>query len=126
MSVGIKEIDQQHQRLVKMINDLDAAMRLGKGKEVLSQSLQGMISYVQTHFRTEESYFAKFSYPKAVEHIAEHQMLTAKVIEFKKEFESGQKMLTIPLINFLSDWLKQHIMGTDMQYGPFLREKGLA
>ncbi len=34
LSVNVEEIDQQHKKLIAMINELNEAMRNGKGKEV--------------------------------------------------------------------------------------------
>ena len=34
-------------------------------------------------------------------------------------------MLSMEVMSFLSDWLKNHIMKTDKQYGPYLNGKGV-
>ena len=60
LRVNIAEIDAQHRKLVGMINELNEAMRMGKGKEILGKTVQGLIEYTQTHFQTEEKYFEKF------------------------------------------------------------------
>ena len=46
-SVKVGEIDQQHQKLITMINELNDAMLKGKGKEILSKIIDGLISYTQ-------------------------------------------------------------------------------
>ena len=55
-SVQIGEIDRQHQQLVKMVNELNEAMRQGQGKDILFSTLSGLIAYTTTHFGTEEKY----------------------------------------------------------------------
>ena len=55
-SVGIAEIDMQHQKLVQMLNELYDAMKAGKGNDVLGKVLNGMIQYTASHFATEERY----------------------------------------------------------------------
>ena len=57
LSVGVVEIDRQHQKLVTMINDLNDAMRAGKGKDALGKTIAELIAYAATHFKTEEKYF---------------------------------------------------------------------
>ena len=52
LSVNIAEIDSQHQRLVKMINELNDAMRVGKSRDVLGKIVTGLIAYVRVHFST--------------------------------------------------------------------------
>ena len=124
-SVNVVEIDRQHQKLVQMINGLDDAMRQGKGKDVLGKVIDGLIGYTRTHFATEEKYFDQFGYPDSDNHKKEHAEFVKKVSEFREKFEKGQIGLSIQIMNFLSDWLRTHIMGVDKKYGPFLNEKGL-
>ena len=125
LSVGVREIDGQHQRLVKLINDLDEAMRVGKGKEMLGKIVSELAGYAQVHFSTEEKYFDQFGYPEAPEHKQEHRRFIEKVSRFKAEFDAGRLGLTIEIMSFLGDWLKGHILGKDKRYSAFFNEKGL-
>lgn len=125
LSVGVVEIDKQHQRLVGMINELYDAMKEGKGKDALGSIINGLIGYAGTHFRTEEKYFDKFGYPDARDHKKEHLDFTKKVAEFKNGFDKGRVGLSVEVMTFLSDWLQNHIKGADKKYGPFFNEKGL-
>jgi hemerythrin len=124
-SVKVAEIDQQHQKLVSMINELNDAMKQGKGKDVLSKIINGLVSYTVTHFNTEEKYFDRFGYPETDSHKKEHVAFVKKVSEFKDGFEKGKTSLSIEVMNFLSDWLKNHIKVTDKKYSQFFNEKGL-
>ena len=124
-SVKVGEIDQQHQKLIAMINDLNDAMWKGKGKEVLSKIIDGLISYTQAHFSKEELYFDKYKYPDAAVHKAEHAAFVKKVSEFREAFQKNSMNLTINVMDFLSDWLKKHICGTDKKYSDFFNSNGL-
>jgi len=124
-SVGVGEIDRQHQRLVEMINELNDAMRERKSKDVLGKITNGLINYAGTHFKTEEKYFDQFGYPEAASHKKEHLDFAKKVTDFKASFDSGKLGLSIEVIDFLSNWLKSHISGVDKKYGPFFNAKGL-
>ena len=124
-SVKVAEIDQQHKKLIAMINDLFAAMQQGKGKDVLGTILNGLVAYTGTHFTTEEQYFDRFGYPETVAHKKEHANFVAKVMDFKKSFDAGQLGLSLNVMNFLSDWLTHHIQNVDKRYGPLFNEKGL-
>jgi hemerythrin len=125
LSVSIAEIDRQHQKLVGMINDLNDEMRKGRGKEILGKIVNELIGYSVTHFKMEEKYFDQFGYPDTENHKAAHADFIQKVTEFKNDFSTGKKGLTIEIMDFLSDWLQKHIKGTDKKYVPFLQEKGL-
>ena len=124
-SVNVSEIDQQHKRLVMMINELSDAMKQGKGTDILGKIVNELISYTATHFKTEEKYFDQFGYPDTASHKKEHMDFVQKVSDFKDGFEKGQLTLSIEVMNFLSDWLQNHIKDTDMKYSQFFNEKGL-
>jgi hemerythrin len=124
-SVSITEIDKQHQKLIAIINDLNESMKQGRGKDVLSQIIGDLFTYAGEHFAHEEKYFDKFGYPAAASHKIEHANFVKKVTEFKNGFNNGQLALTVEVMHFLKDWLKNHIQGIDKKYGPFLIEKGL-
>ncbi|MFN3309093.1 MAG: bacteriohemerythrin, partial [Anaerolineales bacterium] len=53
-SVNIKEIDNQHRQLIEMVNQLQRAMKEGKGAAALNDILQRLIDYTDYHFSTEE------------------------------------------------------------------------
>jgi hemerythrin len=125
LSVRVAEIDQQHKILITMINDLNDAMKIGKGKDALGKIVEGLTAYTVTHFKTEEKYFAQFGYPDTVNHKKEHAAFIQKVSSFKDGLEKGKLTLTLDVVDFLSDWLKTHIMGTDKKYSQFFNEKGL-
>ena len=124
-SVKVAEIDRQHQKLISMINELNDAMKQGKGKDILGKIVNGLISYTATHFKTEENYFERFGYPDADQHKKEHIAFVQKVSDFKNGFEKGKLSLSIEVMNFLSDWLQNHIKGTDKKYSQFFNGKGL-
>jgi|GEM_PF-219424 len=119
-AVGVPEIDDQHQRLFKMINDLNEAMALGRGKDVLDRILAGLVDYTARHFQTEEYYMEKANYPELESHREVHRRLTDKVHEMVDRYKTGEVGLGVELLDFLQDWLKKHILGTDKKYAPYL------
>ena len=108
-----------------MINQLNDAMRQGKGKEIAGKIIDGLVSYTQVHFAVEERHFARFAYPDTEKHVREHKEFVKKAAEFQSDFANGKLTLSTQIINFLSDWLRHHIQGTDQKYVPFLLQKGL-
>ncbi|MGC9022873.1 MAG: bacteriohemerythrin, partial [Dissulfurimicrobium sp.] len=125
LSVGIKSIDEQHKKLVRMVNAIHDVVKSGKGKEVTGKILNELVEYTAYHFKTEEDYFQKYSYPETKEHMAIHASLVKKVLDFKDKFDRGAAMLDFELLNFLKNWLVDHIGVTDKKYGPFLTGKGV-
>lgn len=124
-SVGVAEIDRQHQDLVRYINTLYSALKQGKGQEILYETIMNLIGYTKLHFATEEKYFNQFGYPDSAAHKKEHQFLIKEVMTFKEKLDNGQTAVSVKLIDFLKDWLLNHISETDKQYGPFFNRHGL-
>ena len=124
-SVNVSKIDQEHKKLVEMVNELTDAMKKGKGKDVLGKILDGLIAYTASHFQTEEKYFQQVKYPDAAAHKKEHAAFVQKVSEFKKEFDAGRATVSVNILQFLSKWLQTHIKGTDQKYSKFFNENGI-
>jgi hemerythrin-like metal-binding protein len=125
LEISIKSIDEQHKKLVEMINHLHRAMKMKLGSKEAGQILNDLAEYTVYHFGYEEKLFEKHEYPEYEEHKKIHVNLVAKVMEFQEEFKSGKAALSIDLMDFLTDWLKNHIMVTDVQYVPFFKDKGV-
>lgn len=124
-SVNIKEIDEQHKKLIDIINELYDSMKIGKGKEILENTLDKMIKYAQTHFTKEEEYMTDYKYPEYKAHKGEHKKFVKKVLTFQKDFKGDKLALSSDVMEFLRNWLINHIMETDKKYAPFFNEKGL-
>jgi len=124
-SVNIGEIDSQHKKLFALINELFDGMRAGRGKDILGAVLSDLIAYTVYHFNTEERIFQQYGYPERIKHKQEHDELTRKAKELKADFEGGNRMISIEVMNFLRDWLNVHILQEDKKYVPFLTSKGV-
>ncbi|MBT3984046.1 MAG: hemerythrin family protein [Bacteriovoracaceae bacterium] len=125
LSVKVNSIDTQHKKLIEYINQLHDGMMEGKGNDVLSTILEGLVDYTAKHFKYEEMLFLTHGYDDAEAHKAEHAALVAKVVAFKEDFAQGKATLSSDIMEFLRDWLTDHIQGTDMKYSAFLTEKGV-
>ncbi len=123
LETSIETIDTQHRELVRLVNLLHKAMRLQKGAAEVGGILNDLAQYTVNHFNYEEELFDKYNYPETAQHKKIHAKLVNQVIDFKKEFESGKATVTMDLMDFLKDWLRNHIMKTDMAYAPFLNNK---
>jgi len=126
LATGVKIIDEQHRALVDMINKLYAAMKNGHGKDVMEKLLDGLAEYTVKHFGTEEQYFEQFRYSETAAHKKIHEDLKAKVMDFIGKYKSGQAAISMDLMDFLKDWLENHIVKTDKRYARFFLDNGLA
>lgn len=125
LSVNVKEIDEQHRKLVEMINELHSTHIENKNVEAQKSIIFKMLNYAATHFLTEEKYMVRFNYPEFIDHKKEHDNFTAKAFDLKIQIENGTDIFTLDLINFLKDWLQDHISVTDQKYSKFFNDNGL-
>ena len=124
--VGVKECDNQHQKLIKLINELYDAMIEKKTRESLGKILKELVDYTVYHFSTEENLFKITDYPEAAAQKLEHEKFTKTVTDFKKKFEeTSTTLISIDILKFLREWLLNHICIVDKKYGPYLNSKGV-
>lgn len=117
---GILLVDTQHKKLVDAINTLHDAMKEGKGKEKIESTLNFLVEYTVLHFSAEEKLMQQKNYPDFNNHKKVHDKLVDEVKEIKAKYLAG-KILPMQVSTFMSDWLKNHILGTDKKYVPYLK-----
>ena len=120
LSVKVKERDDQHKKLVELINQAYEF----KDSKKLGDILNELIEFTRVHFSTEEKYFEKYNYPGTNEQMAEHANLIEKVLKFKDNLEAGQNIAEEFLI-FLKEWLEIHLKKIDHKYIKFFQKVGL-
>jgi hemerythrin len=126
LSVKVSKIDEQHKKLLDLMNTLYDSMSIGAGMILMQNILTEMSDYTHYHFSTEEDYMLKFHYPEFIIHKAEHDYFKNKIIEFDTHFKLKKTNLASELLDFLKNWLIKHIKETDKKYGSFFNEHGLS
>ncbi|MCU0835873.1 MAG: bacteriohemerythrin [Chromatiaceae bacterium] len=125
LSVGIEEIDAQHQVLVGLVNEMHDAIQERRGSAVVNDVLGKLAEYTRIHFAVEESLMRIFHYPDYEAHKAEHEALIAEVTDLQQKVAAGKTAIGFELMHFLKGWLTKHILASDMQYSPFFLEAGV-
>ncbi len=106
-------IDRDHRMLIQYINEMHTAMMAGKGKEAVGVILNKLVVYTKEHFGREEIVWRSGHYAGLEKHKKEHAGLLKTVGDFKLKYEKGAVVLSVELMNFLRDWLKNHILKED-------------
>jgi len=119
-NLGIKEIDEQHKKIVELINRLNEAFINNVAREHLATILDEMSKYAEYHFQTEEKLFSQYNYPFTAEHIQMHKDFKRKVADFRDKFDKGQPV-TFRVLGFLRKWLTDHILDIDREYVDIVR-----
>lgn len=125
LSVGVRQIDEQHRTLFQAVDRLFEAMRAGRGREHVEQTLQFLQGYVATHFDTEEQHMAAHDYPGLADHRAHHQAFVQDFLALRADFQQHgpSASLTIAVQRRLCDWLRNHISSDDLAMGKFLQAR---
>jgi methyl-accepting chemotaxis protein len=126
LRVNVREIDDQHKRLVEMINTLYRGMIENRGQEAQKETITAMVDYAGTHFKLEEGFMRKFGYEKLVPHTREHHAFTRKAADLSARSRASGFILTMEVMTFLKEWLQRHIMGVDRQYMDCFARNGLS
>ncbi len=122
MSVDGGEIDEDHRRLVDLFNILSRSVEEGDATEYIDAVLEELISCTIWHFRHEERLMLMYKYDGIEAHKDEHNDLIDSVRELQQKFHTENKLLTNEDIEYLEDWLTQHILGQDMRLGFYLMD----
>lgn len=124
LSVGIRELDEQHKKLIGIINRLIEEQKVLTKPETVAALISEMVDYAEIHFRAEEYLMAEYGYEKQDEHIRSHRAFIARTHEFM-EAPEGPNILSVSLLEYLKSWLVNHILHEDMEYKPFFLFKGV-
>jgi hemerythrin len=121
-SVGIRMIDYDHRGLFEVMNDLQDAVEHRHGDAEIGHTITYLVRYVQAHFEREERLMGEYGYPHLADHKNNHRKLAREVFAVQKLYETDHNLVDLgKLIEFLRGWLIRHILGTDMDYAPYLR-----
>lgn len=122
LSVGIAEIDLEHQTFIRLVNELNEAIIARLCQQEIAARLQALVLDAKQHFAHEEALFKKWRYPKAQEHAQEHHKmlgaLNAALERFQHnctEYELIESGLDVKAA------LIEHLLSQDMQYRDHLR-----
>jgi hemerythrin len=125
-SVGVAIFDDEHKKLIAIINDLYDAIAAGADRIALRSIADRLIEYAIMHLQHEELYFNDWAYPDAEKHTAMHNAMKQLVFSYRARIEEGDPPeLAREMLEYLRNWLTQHIMVEDRKYGEFLCSKGL-
>ncbi|MCO4783022.1 MAG: bacteriohemerythrin [Candidatus Cloacimonetes bacterium] len=125
LMIGIPSIDYQHKILVGIINVIYSHLRSGSegSHHLLITQLEKLAKNTVNHFAFEEEWFKRSSYYEGEAHKSGHDQLLAKVTSFIESLTHNYSyMLSLELMDFLVNWLVNHILGTDRRYVKHLKE----
>ena len=121
-STNIRVIDTDHQNLFDAINALYDANEAGLGSERIGDVIKTLRKYVVVHFQHEEHVLEQAGYPDFDKHRATHRDFNHVINSLAEMYHQAPDSVNInKVIDFLSEWLTEHILKTDMDYVAYVR-----
>jgi hemerythrin-like metal-binding protein/putative nucleotidyltransferase with HDIG domain len=115
-NTSLEEIDQQHQILVKLLNQLASHVAFKSEVESLEEIFRELTDYTTYHFQHEEAIWSKYlsGDPIEVAHKQMHKSFIDMVVDKSKNISSAdQDAIIEELLSYLTRWLATHILETD-------------
>lgn len=122
-SVGIDEIDAQHQKWISIINELHDSIMDAKGTSALKELIREMEEYTDFHFSAEEEMLEKAGWPELDRHKRIHFGFKQQIAQLKRDIYLGELVLRSQVMSVIKSWLIEHILKEDQEYSEFLVNK---
>ncbi len=115
LNVGIASVDQQHKRLVEILNQLDETVAIGDEPQAILGLIEALIDYTRYHFEHEESLMREAGYDakEFAVHQEQHREFVAKVQDEQQKAFFDPDTVSNNLLEFLVQWLSAHILYSD-------------
>jgi hemerythrin len=125
-SVGVDSLDNDHKKLLTLINNLQTAVHYQTGGGFEKKALDEVVDYTKYHFEREEKMMQEAGYADLEAHKELHRQMIAKVEEFIRDYDRRGHEALEDIAEYLKNWLINHINGTDQEYSPLLKQKGMS
>ena len=118
---GIEMIDEEHKQLFELANQLYHILNndfISDKYDYIVEVIEGLKEYAIQHFNDEEEYMRSINYKRFFSHKIEHQAFLEKIQDFNLErIDEDQKKTCLELLDFVSNWLVEHILRNDFLIG---------
>ncbi len=119
-NIGHAKIDEQHQKLVNILNDLYRDTVISKVEDddddiAFKSAIKRLTEYVGYHFSYEESIMEKCGYAGINEHKGWHREFVTMILEEAELYKKESRLIESRLIRKLRDWLLEHIAVRDKE-----------
>jgi hemerythrin len=127
LSVGVAALDDDHKKLIEIINQLHDGIEAGHKKETLGAVLDHLEDFTSSHLPREEELLVQTLYKDAVMHKWEHANFVKQIQGVRARFtKAPSAMLDLQLMSLLQNWMLTHLQGSDRKYVPHLKAGGIS
>jgi hemerythrin len=123
LHLGFADIDDQHHRLIDLINEFDDAVRADPAGTVPASVIHDLLHYAIHHFSFEETLMDTHQLSSSEAHKQEHRQLLTQMRTIQADIDAGAAHageLLVPL----RTWLTEHLQHADAVLVEQLKTKG--
>ncbi len=124
-NVNISIIDEDRKKFISIINKAVVAKQQNNNSEKVNDVLKEMTMYALSHFSTEEAHMIEVNYPEYQYHKEEHHVFTIRTIAYLDRAINGDYQISGEILEYLQQWLANHIQVTDKEYIEYFKKNGL-
>ncbi|MCW9026259.1 MAG: hemerythrin family protein, partial [Thiovulaceae bacterium] len=115
LNLGIKALDDDHKRLLQLINSLSESIDKNEPKNIIEHIFLELEKLTKKHFEREEDYLEGCSCTKLDEHKVQHADFLSKLSELKNKALSANDYISIQDVTvYLTEWLLNHVIEEDI------------
>lgn len=113
-ATGVARIDEEHQKLVAMLNQLEEAIQVGRGSKLISALVGDLRLYADRHFNHEESCMEQYRCPTAAENKEAHAHFREMLAKAQLRLTGGGNALAAQQVHReLCEWIVKHVLRVD-------------
>ncbi len=116
LGVGIAGMDDEHRRLVELLNTLGVAMRGKSRREVLKAMVHAFVEQARAHIANEEREMGEHGYAELDSHRAEHERFSVELSALERRTSEAGFAVKTETVDHLKAWLCAHFKGADGLY----------
>lgn len=125
LGMGVKELDEQHRELIRIVNELIEAAAAKRGGAVIEDIVKQLREYSVVHFRAEEDFMASIDYPGRSAQVQAHADLKREVKEFQRRIYERTEISAREVLEFMKGWLLNHVLTYDRELAKFVAEQSV-
>ncbi|NFA16199.1 bacteriohemerythrin [Clostridium botulinum] len=126
---NISKIDNQHKRLFELADEIYTIVSVNDGYDhfdEIMEAIKALKEYTVYHFSYEEEVMRKYEYGDLDNHKVEHDAFVNKIKSInEEEIDEKQKNFLMDLLEFIVNWIENHILKSDLKYKEYLNGLGV-
>lgn len=123
LETGFLPLDDEHRKLVSLVNELYEYLIAGSSVNLIGAAFKQLARHTVEHFRREEKLMEDSRFPDTHSHRVQHLELEKQITELMSGLDAGAPLFTRGLVDFLKDWLVNHIQTMDRTFGEYLTQQ---